>query len=183
MNERDGCDAMRNTIQEGLDGPVDVSDVRALEAHLAECESCREYRDGMFAVRQALRSIPLHHFPDDALEQVWERTVRTAPAKTGRQALARPVWRVAWRPLAAAAAVALALTGIWLVGGRRPEYSEAEIAQAAAELRLVLDRTARSMRHAETAAIGGVLANEVAPALERIPIHLGPSTRDRRSGT
>jgi len=170
---------MRKTIQEWMDGPVDARDARALEAHLAECESCREYRDEMLAMREALRSMPPHRFPDDALEQVWDRTVRSASARS------RPRrWRLDWRPLAAAAVVTLALATVWLVGGRRPEpqYSQAEIAQAAAELRLVLGHTARTMRQAEAAAIGDVLVNEVAPALERIPIRLGP-TRDRRSGT
>ncbi len=188
---RDGCEAMRKTIQDGQDGPLSTEDVRALEVHLAGCADCRDYERGIEMVREALRVMPLHRFPDEALERVWDRTVRAEV-----EARRRFGW-VDWRPLAAAAVLAAALFGIWLLGDRatsrheivadngpgRETYSAQEIERARAELELVLGVTAQTVRQAEAAAVGGVLANEVSPALSRIPVLGGPPSGHRRSGT
>jgi hypothetical protein len=128
-------------------------------------------------VRQALRSMPLLRFPDADLEQVLNRTVRAEPRR-----------RLVWRPLAAAAAVAAVLLGVFLLRGTgtgdgTEAFSRQQVEQAAAELRLVLAYTAKTVRHAERTAVGGVLVNEMSPALQRIPIVGGSASEHRRSGT
>jgi hypothetical protein len=117
--------------------------------------------------------------PAGDLEAVWSRTV-----DAGRD---RERFRLDWR--IAAAAVLILGAGLlftWL-GRRGPSPtapSEAEIARAADEARLVFALTAQAMRRTERAA-DQVLAEEVSPAVRRVPIRWPESTHaePRRSGT
>jgi predicted anti-sigma-YlaC factor YlaD len=184
------CAKARRAIQEGLDGPVEAAARAAVDEHVAGCEACREYRDGMVALSDALRAAPELRFPDDALEQVWDRTVRAEPAP--RSGLARH-----WRGLAAAAVVTFVLVGLWAwVGPVTPPTSgpsaeqlaelgmtHEEFDRALEEARLVLNLTGSAIKRTEQAAVGQVLGGEVGPALRRLPIPVTGSKEPRRTGT
>ncbi len=185
------CGEARETIQDRLDGPVEAGRDRRLRQHLEGCGSCREYRRSMDEVRQALRDLPRQRFPDDALEQVWDATIRERP-----QAVGAPRWWVPdWRAAVAAGVLLAALAGFWVGRGRvaptgadtplvAAEPTREELARAEAEIRLVLGRTAAALRQAEQAVVRDVLRGEVSPALRKVPIRW-PAEPDRgwRNGT
>ena len=66
--------------------------------------------------------------------------------------------------------LALALYAAWNVGGVRNEPTAEEVARAAEETRMVLGLTARALRDARQVAVKDVLADEVSPALRKVPI-------------
>jgi predicted anti-sigma-YlaC factor YlaD len=170
------CARARRALDDRMDGPLDPGREADLTAHLARCAACREHEAGLLLVRSALRSLPRAPLPDEALDAVWARTI-AAPSPR----LERPA-----RWAAVAAAVLVAGLALVLVRDRGPSPtrpSQAEIAQAASEARLVLGLTARAMQRSESAATRQVLAGEVKPALDRIPIRWSDDGSDRRSGT
>lgn len=184
------CARARRAIQEALDGPLEAASQAAVDGHVAGCEACREYRDGMLALSDALRAAPGLRFPDGALEEVWDRTVRAEP--TPRRGLGRH-----WRGLAAAAVVAGVLVGLWAWVGpvTRPAsgpsaeqlaelgMTHEEFDRALVEARLVLDLTGSAIKRTEHAALEQVLGGEVGPALRLLPIPNTGSKEPRRSGT
>src|SRR6185369_4285105 len=131
------CARARHALDERLDGPLDPAREADLAAHLAGCAACREHEAGMLLVRSALRSLPEVPLPDEALAEVWARTVEGGSAR-----LARPA---RWAAVAAAVLVAgLTFVLVRKPGSPEPKPSQAEIAQAATEARLVLGLTARA---------------------------------------
>lgn len=160
-------------VHRQLDGDaLDPDSAGWLSQHLKKCSDCRQAQEELKQIQQALRELKVTPFPEDAIDDVWDRTTRTHS-------------RRAWtdrRALAAAAVLALAFFGVWQVGDRAvPEAevavadagpSEAELARAAVEARYVLNLTATALRRSERAAIGEVMGKRVKPALERIPMLL-----------
>jgi len=185
---REACARARDSVQHGMDGPVDARERAALDEHLVECEACREYRDGMLALSEALRAAPELSLPAAALEQVWDRTVRAEPSR--RRGLARH-----WRGLAAAAVVTGALVGLWAwvdrptvpadpIAAELPEgMTREDLDRALEEMHLVLNLTGSAIKRTERAAVEQVLGGEVAPALRLLPIDFSGSHEPRRSGT
>ena len=177
MNEthdtvRGPCLEARRTIQEQLDGPIDAAMAAELGRHLGECAQCREYQTDLQGLQRSLRELPELGFPDDALDQVWDRTIRA-----DRQEVVAPA-RVSPRVLLAAAAV-LSITALLVVWNTMnaptspPEataaYSQEEIEQAGREARQVLELTAQALNRSRNTA-GRVLVDEISPALQRVPI-------------
>lgn len=177
------CRRARQIVHEILDGDSpEIEGTRWLDEHLKRCEGCRGFDSDMRVVQESLRSLPALRLPDAALEQVRAMT-------TGR--LDRPQakrWRVDWRSFAAAAVLTAAAFGLWqwnsrgrleepqsTVGlividparlERDPEYAR----QIAEETRRVLGLTSRVLRQTERAAVRGVLVDQVAGALEKVPV-------------
>jgi anti-sigma factor RsiW len=167
------CDTARELIHRLLDGELmDAVRREELEEHLDSCADCRRAREELGALQSALRALPQQQFPDAALGEVWERTTRRSPGRSAR----RSRW-LDWRPAAAAAVLALALYAAWNTGGVRSEPTAEEVARAAEETRMVLGLTARALRDARQAAVKDVLADEVSPALRKVPIRW-PGERD-----
>jgi predicted anti-sigma-YlaC factor YlaD len=159
------CVTARRAIHDCLDGePLGPDAVGRLEAHLSRCAACREL-DADLRVQQAeLRSLPPLRLSDEALRDVLSSTSRGERGTHARRSA------IDWR-LAAAAAITVAVVGLWSVVDRSTRGpSDAELARVAAETRAVLAVAARALRSAERAATHGVLADEVSPALRRVPI-------------
>ncbi len=173
--ERFDCASVREAIHAKLDAaPLDTALRERLEAHLAGCSDCRELAQELRRVQQGLRSLPELQLPDDALEQVWSRT-------TG--ATRRPAMRPGFR-LAAAAVLVVALGGLWLLREQAPpQPTEAELHQAAAEARLVLQLSSRALRRTEQAAFRDVLTEEISGALRRAPIQWPERSVAERRGS
>jgi hypothetical protein len=109
------------------------------------------------------------------LERVWDRTTRAG----GRRARG---WR--WNLAAAAAVVAIVLSGLWLRNGSAPTGpTDAELARAAREARMVLQLTSHALRRTERAAVQEVLTDEVSRALRRVPISWPERGATPRSGS
>jgi anti-sigma factor RsiW len=188
---RKECGEAREVMQELMDGPVPAARRAMLDEHLAACGECREVREGLETVRTALRALPEIPLPDDALDEVWSRTVDATPDES----------RVSpwWPRLGAIAAVAASLLLVTLAvkwSDRLPqqpaaepvelvELSDAEIDQARQEAKRVLEITAVALARSERAAFERVLGGEVSPAIRRIGIQWpeAPSPDDRRSKT
>lgn len=178
MIESIDCARTRRALDDRMDGPLDAAREDEVARHLARCAACREHEAGLLLVRRALRSLPSEPLPDEDLASIWSRTVDSPEERVERSAR--------WGAIAAAALVAgLAFALIRFGSGPSTKGpSQAEIAQAANDARLVLGLTARAMQRSERAATQQVLAGEVKPALDRIPIRWSEdSSETRRSGT
>jgi len=169
----DGCAAARRAVHVSLDAELmDAGLRRMLDEHLERCAACRDFAAEMRTIQDGLRSLPEIPLSGDALEHVWERTVRS------RRSPLRP--RL-WMPAAAAALVIVALAGMWLRNGSAPPGpTDAEIAQAAHQARMVFGITSRVLHRTEHAAFDEVLSDDVSGALRRMPVQWGAS---RRSGS
>lgn len=170
------CDNTQATIQDRIDGQlVDAADLRAMEQHLASCERCRRFRTDMTELHDELAALPELEFPADALEEVWDRTIRRRPRSVSGH----------WRWVAAAAAVLMvALAGSWFgLFDREREYSPAEVAQATLEARAALGLAGQALRHSQDVAMEEVLGGQVTPALEKITIGLPETYGSERRRT
>jgi anti-sigma factor RsiW len=172
------CAAAREAMHATLDADVVEAGLRErLAAHLADCTACREAEAELRAIQRALRELPVQTFPEAALEEVWQHTVRA-----GRR---RATWGRNGRLAAAAAAVVVVvLGGLWLRPDPAPAApSEAELQQAAREARLVLRLASGALRSTEQVAFEDVLARDVSDALRRVPIRWPGRDDARRRGS
>jgi anti-sigma factor RsiW len=182
-----GCTRAMGFIHERLDGDaLDARDAEWLDRHLDTCAECRRALSELEQIQQALRGLDVSPFPEDALDEVWDRTTRSTR---------RPPW-ADWRLVAAAAALVLAVVGVWYVGfGPVPEtevaasqttLSDEELARAEAQARYVLNLTATALRRSERVALEEVMGKTVSPALKKIPLLIpgdsGESRQERRNG-
>lgn len=162
------CERARQWIHHMLDGELtDAAERAGLDRHLEACSACREFQGEMLWLQEGLRSLPAAPLPDEALEQVWDRTVRKNKVVPFRR------WRFDWRVAAAAAVIfTVAFLGIrsWQRPGTIAEPTQAEVARASQELRLVLGLTSDALRKSGVVAIQDVLAQEVSPALQKVPV-------------
>jgi anti-sigma factor RsiW len=177
-----GCKRAREWIQERVDGNLSAASRRILDDHLDGCADCREYSEEIARVHDALNRLPSPRLPADALERVWARTVDAGETSRSRWSLPFGL-----RPALAAAAAVIVLVAVgWfgLVREMPPAGPDPEVARAAEEARYVLELTAKALRRSERAAMQGVLAGQVTPALERIVIDLPatPGAAKRRNG-
>jgi anti-sigma factor RsiW len=155
---------------------MDAGSKQQLEAHLAGCAACREFASEMRVIQDGLRSLPELTLPDDVLDEVWNLTTRArrAPVRVRR-------WHLA---AAAAAVLVMVLAGIWLRNGSAPTGpSEAELAQAAREARMVLELTSRALRRTERAVVRDVMTDEVSRALRRVPVQWPERSAAQRRGS
>ncbi|MDX1388287.1 MAG: zf-HC2 domain-containing protein [Acidobacteriota bacterium] len=161
-----GCGRAREIIHEMLDGPLPADRLAELEQHFEGCDACRAFRDELALVQRGLRELPEVPMPDDALEEVWERTVR---ADDKVVPLATPTKR--WAMLASAAVLALvavlAVFNLWN-GVDEPSPEEVEIARA--QLEQVLSLTGGALQKTQSATVDRVFRREVSPVLQRISI-------------
>jgi anti-sigma factor (TIGR02949 family) len=93
-----------------LDGELTGEDARALEAHLAQCPECKQFRDERLALRAAIASqIPTFQAPD-----LLRKRVQSAVAATARPRARRAFGLRGWSgALAVAASLAFVAIGSW----------------------------------------------------------------------
>jgi anti-sigma factor RsiW len=130
-----------------------------IETHLAACADCRAFARELQEVQDALRAAPLLRFPDAALEEVWDRTVRARQVTRLRRGVA------VWSGLAAAGILGALLLAVPHGPSAPRGPSPEEVRRAAAEVQFVFRLTDHEIRHQGTRALSEVLDGEVAPAL------------------
>lgn len=177
------CEDAHRAIHKRCDGLPAAESGSLLDAHLAACKACRQYSETLATIQKVLGSLPAVPFPDQALESVWDRTIRHAEQKA-----ARARWSMPARGLGLAAMIALSVLGSRLLFRLRPaepSLSQEELARLAAETRLVFELTNTALRHVENAAIDGVIVEGITPALKRIQVSWIRTTEDQpgRTGT
>ncbi len=96
-----------------VDGELPESEARELAAHLAECPECTARHDALVALRATIAAQAPYHRADAALRGRVRASLRAA-AGGGR----RP-WLMSWRPLAAAAMLAVVAVGAWQLSAAR----------------------------------------------------------------
>ena len=154
------CARARAGLQARLDAdPEQHVDGAEIEAHLAGCADCRALARELQEVQDALRAAPLLHFPDAALERVWDRTVRARQITRLRRGMA------VWGGLAAAGFLGAILLAVPHGPQTPPGPSPEEVRRAAAQVEFVFRLTDQEIRHQGTRALREVLDGEVAPAL------------------
>lgn len=162
------CDAAQDAIQARRDGELPAVETNRLDAHLNACGECREFDAALETVGNVLRSLPAVPMPGDALAKVWERAERarlSGPASIHRL--------LSWPTAAVAAALLfVVLVGPLALRPQEPQFSDAQVAQAASEAEYVLALTGRVLARVEQETFEQVIGEHVSPALERIPIRL-----------
>ena len=115
---------------------------------------------------EALRAAKPFAAPDDLRRDIAEHIERDRNRGPYRFPFtARSGW------IAAAAALLLAATGVFVAQPwSTNEPTDAEVAAAAAQLRLVLASASRAVRNAPAAALEHTLTEGVAPAMRRTPL-------------
>ncbi len=170
------CGTFRPLLHERLDGELGAGAALALDAHLAACPDCRSAAEGLAAVRSGLLALPEHPLPEEAIDEILDRTVRD------RRPRARfAAYWPAWAGAAALAALALLLLRLPLSPSVPAETSPGDVAKAASEARLVLSLASGALHRAERAAGNRILAGEIAPALRRVPIRWAVRPEPRKS--
>jgi len=185
------CEQIRPLLHETMDRERTADERRDVDVHLASCAECTEVAAGLESVRESLAALPDAPFPDEALREVFARTIDADP--WWRAWLPSTAWRVA---LTGAAAMALAGAALWIAwNGAAPQPGppvevavneaerEAELRQALEETRFALALASNAVRRSGRAAVEDVLQRSVAPALGRIPVRF-PATDggSRRNG-
>ncbi len=198
------CRTARRTLLAREDGAQPAATREALERHLAACAPCRRRAVEIDQALGALRSLPpALPFPAEALESVWDRTIRAEPRAAAPPVLdairsARPprgARVTGWRLALAAAVLLAAVLGPYVAFRAREDAAPAapqasaslgpEERRAAAELRLVLELTDRALQRSQRAAVDGVLRRGVDPALRRVPVlrEIVPDRPSSRDGS
>lgn len=172
------CPEARRALQERMDIALPAEWEEGLEDHLRICPRCRRIEADLHAMREALRALPVRPLPEKSLARVWAATVGAPAAPRPRPSLRR------WWGAGIAAALAfagLSALAVLLCPPAPTSPTPEELAQAADETRLVLALTGRALERSERAAVGDVLAEEVSPALQQVPIAWGPPPEPNRS--
>ena len=89
-----------------VDGELPEPEARELAAHLAECRECTARHDALMALRATIAAQAPYHRADAALRGRLRASLRAAAGT-------RPRFWLAWRPLAAAATLAVVAVGAW----------------------------------------------------------------------
>jgi anti-sigma factor RsiW len=98
-----------------LDGELAAIDARELEAHVAQCQECRRFRDNRLALRSAITT----HVPAFRASDTLRQRVHAAAGKASAGGKSRFGAAVLWRSLALAASLAVVALGSWQLAGRR----------------------------------------------------------------
>src|SRR3989442_14511784 len=102
-----------------LDGELAAVDARELEAHVAQCRECMEFRDRRLALRAAIKArVPAFQAPDALRQRV------RAPMRKPSMVSSRPRARPPCRALAIAASLADVALGTCQLAGRRSAAEE-----------------------------------------------------------
>ena len=123
------CAEVRQLLSEYADRALDAKTTRALEAHLARCDSCRLHLDELRRVIAELKDLPLHTAPVGILDRVSEEAKRQFAAVETQRFLPRLAFR-----LGLAAAVLILAVGIVLRlrpdGGGKPRRERQFVSRA-----------------------------------------------------
>ena len=99
------CDRCHALVDDYVDGTLSANDLKAIEAHLAECDACRAMAADFGAIRRSARELE----PCVPPPHVWAKLATSFEAQGRRRA-------VGWRPLAMAATLVLLVAGTsWIL--------------------------------------------------------------------
>lgn len=161
----DRCERVQRSIDEQFDRDAPDRMETAVADHLSECTACRQYCQRLNALEEDMRSLPSIPFPDEALQNVWAKSVDKLSASTRHSTWHR--WR---RPLAAAAALALAFSIPWTAWRLHLSTRQKRVDEAVVQTRYVLGVTAGALRRAETVAVEDLYGERLPRVLGRFKV-------------
>ena len=169
------CERIRQIGHAVLDGDLMDATCRAdFDRHVASCTECREWFGDLTRLQRDLRNLPQPEFPAAALEELWSATTRGPAVRRGLD----------WRPLAAAAALTLALLGLLREGSPKgavaAQHTPQEIAEAAEQAQFAFRLAAEAINKAERTAVREIV-DEVSPALRVMPMRWSATEDDDES--
>jgi anti-sigma factor RsiW len=131
------CAEVLERLDAWIDGDLDKAESTAVEAHVDHCESCRAELRLAETVVAELRALPDFDIPEKVLKAVGKASRPTLAEKL-RTFLENSILR----PVPALAAVAAVVLMVLVLSPWRrpaePQYTDQEVARAAAETRLAL---------------------------------------------
>jgi len=142
---------------------MEATERQSMQAHLAVCSECAEKAGQLREMQDLLRGMAEQPMPDDAVDEVWQRTIRAPRSRTQR----------GWRDWRFAAAAAIVVFAVWIGVGRfpvEPPATDTAALKAAQEVRMVLQLTAHAFRRSEEVAFREIFVEEVSPALQKVGI-------------
>jgi anti-sigma factor RsiW len=135
--ESDRCAHVLDLLEAWIDGDLDDAEAAAVKAHVEQCESCRGEQNLAETVVAELRALPEFDVPEKVLQTVQKKT---QPALVKRPGVFFESFKS--RPVPALAAVAAVVLMVLVLSPWRrptePQYTDQEVARAAAETRLAL---------------------------------------------
>ena len=175
MSERKpNCEWVLEHVEAFVDGELGAGERAAVTAHCATCAECMREMDLAIRVRRELRALPSFNAPAHVVNAAERESVATpdnvVPITTRRRT--RTVVRVA----AALAAAAVVVTGtvVWQ-HSRGPQYSEADVRRATAEMAMAFNYVDR---YSDGVVREDVIEKRVMPRIERALSRDSGTSRD-----
>jgi predicted anti-sigma-YlaC factor YlaD len=128
VTELSGCDEIRLALGVYVLGAIDPAERVIVDAHLTECEECREELAGLAGLPALLGRVPVHDAERLAMDDTELRDLEEPPAELldsllGRISTRRRARR--WRVVVAAAAAAVVAVGGGIGGGMLISHGQA----------------------------------------------------------
>jgi hypothetical protein len=108
------CERVPDALDDYLAGHLPAATQAAFDAHVAGCPACRALVADVRAIRAVARTLG----PIEPPEHVWRNLRARVSAEAPPRTSLLDGWRAAFQPLAAAAALALVVSGLSWVGVR-----------------------------------------------------------------
>jgi len=164
MSERKpNCEWVLERVEAFVDAELGPGERAAVTAHCATCGACTRELDLAIRVRRELRSLPSFqapaHLTDAAEREGLASPTNVIPIATRRRT--RAVVRIA--AAVTAAAVIVVGTIVWQ-HAREPQYSEADVRRATAEMAMAFSYVDR---YSDGVVREDVLEKRVMPSIER----------------
>lgn len=178
MSERKpNCEWVLERVDAFVDGELGAGERTAVTAHCATCGGCTRELDLAIRVRRELRAMPSFKAPAHVINAAEREANGIATNVIPIPAPRRP--RVAVRVGAALAAAAVVVVGaiVWQ-HSRQPQYSEAEVRRATAEIALAFGYVDR---YSDGVVREDVLEKRVMPHIERAISRDSANPDDRKS--
>jgi anti-sigma factor RsiW len=155
------CAEVLECLDAWIDGDLSDAEAAAVTAHVDQCEPCQAELQLAETVAAELRGLPEFDLPERVLQMVRGRTRPTPAERLGAffgDSVPRPVPAIA----AVATVVVMVLVLSPWRGPNEPQYTDQEVARAAAETRLALAYVGSIAQRAELRVKARVLDEGVA---------------------
>jgi len=165
------CATCESRMESYVNGTLDDGNRAEMAGHVDHCEQCREVLKSEYALREALRSLPVMACPDTVLETIRKETI-DAEAGLGKRLVSWPKWFYGWRVPAAVTAclVVLLLLGRPLMFDSQDTsvYYPGDGLEARTLAMLSLVYVAQTIQESEERAFDEVFSGEIPQKVHRI---------------
>jgi Putative zinc-finger len=111
-----GCDRVKRQLHVYIDQRLQVNQMRAIEAHLADCGSCREELRMLETIASSLAASQAMAEPEEMHRAIMQHVAEVSAQRPDARASAQPRPFLPWRPSLAELLVAILLATIATLG-------------------------------------------------------------------